>query len=563
MATATESHGHLREQCDVLMQLSDDDFFTVSRKHNDEQEQELQAISSLLEKIRSLGRPDRGISVGTVLSQPAMKDFGYRYTGFIGVEREGRPPLVVPYDLGDVLNRDDRYAQQGVSQLLRTPGRRAVVVHNTAGEREAQVVYLLPFAPLDVGRMNRLIAEVALGAEGLDVAVVINRWKDERGEKYRMLAASGRIGVSSYHASEQRIGNCFFMHEANSGKTLSTRYRLGAQDLSEVLRRFAQNDDVELAACVKRWSNKQGRVVNRLASSKGNTLVKEGEIPLGAIYGVDTARQRRFLFELPEEIWQPSDRSRILQAFFDRQPGAFGVALENFKWTDGTLRIRMVGTRGDHKIQHVEQAVEPGTLVYWESNEAGESFATIVADQWVRGGCPNCFGVGFGICRGCGGTGKSTCYNCGGNGKETCGRCAGSGNYEVVCNRCDGDGELTLDCRNCDGSGTYEGDCRVCGGSGRYSDSGNTCKKCGGAGTFSATCRKCTGSGTYTTGCGRCSGNGSWNEECKGCRGSGVWNCSTCSGRGRATCSDCGGERIGHCSCGGNNRGTLTPTVTG
>lgn len=562
MAAASESHGLLGAVFEDSMQLSDDDFFAVSQKPYDEQQQELQALSFLFERIRPLSHPDREIAVGTILSQPVKKEFGYRFTGFIGVERGGRPPVVVPYDLGDILNRDDRFAQQGVGQLLRATGRRAIVVYNAAGEREAQVVYLLPFAPLDASGMDRLIAEVALGAEGIDVAVVIKRWKDERGEKYRMLSAGGRVVIGYYHASEQRVGNCFFMHEANGAKTLSTRYRLGPQDFREVLRRFAQNDDVELAACVKSWSNKQGRVVNKLATSKGYTLVKEGETPQDAIYGVETAGQRRFSFELPEEIWQPTDRSRILQAFFDRQPEAFGVALETFKWNDGTLRVRMVGTQGEQKIQPLQQSVEPGTLVYWEKNEAGESFATIVADQRIEEGCPHCYGVGFSICHGCGGTGRATCHNCKGNCKETCGRCSGAGKHTIVCNNCGGSRTLELTCGGCNGSGIYTGTCKICEGRGHYADSGRACKKCGGAGNYRDTCRRCSGRRTFTATCRRCDGKGSWDEMCKACRGSGIWNCGTCSGSGRTTCSDCGGYRIAECFCGGTNRGTIAPVAS-
>src|SRR5262249_26903823 len=144
-------------------------------------------------------------------------------------------------------------------------GRRAIVAYNTGGNYEAQTLYILPFTSLSEDEMGQVMTQLALGSEGLDVAVVVDRWSDERGSKYRLLTTSGHTSVQFFRADQQRIGNCFLVHDLNS-KPLSTRYQLSEANVAQVVRNFIQRTAIDQATEANAVKNRH-YLVSRLGKS--------------------------------------------------------------------------------------------------------------------------------------------------------------------------------------------------------------------------------------------------------------------------------------------------------
>jgi len=566
------ANGHearLRE----VMQLSEDDLSSYAHKTN--QQAHFESLIEQLESALMLPKqPGRDLAFGTIISRPVRKDFQFRYTGFVVVERTNQAPLVVPYNMGDVLNRDDQRARQDVWQLLRRPGRRAIVVYDVNPPYEAQQLYILPFAPQTEEETETLVARLARDAEGLHVGVVVELSVD-RYEGYRIITTDGQSKLEHYRADQQSIGSCFLIHDLNS-QPLSTRFRVPAEDVSDIAERFKKNNQIDRAVHVKTYRNQ-----HILASRQGNLVFKYGDVSDQIVYFVEeTVKEtetRYFPFAIPGLAWTPEERSEILSEFFARRSSALGVLLEVYDYKGGQYARVIHQQSGAILRPRVDQNHSTGTLAFCEMGDDGNLYANIMPGYRIQGGCPHCFGTNYRICGACGGKGVVTCPNCEGSQqvvcvscygsvRESCGHCYGSGQREFTCRNCDGTGVWEGECRNCGGSGIYSGSCTICGGTGRYADSGRICKKCGGSGDFTARCRKCSGRGTISGTCKRCDGQGQWEEECRTCQGSGRWDCGTCHGRGqiqctceygRIECPACSGERIGGCGCGGLDQGYI------
>lgn len=508
------------DKTEPLMRISEDQFFAISQKSTEEQNKKLTDLIRTVDwRGRLSRRPGREIAVGTVLSRPVLKDFGYRYTGFLSVDRESQVPLIVPYDLADLLNRDDRQVRASTSQLLRQLGRHALVVYDTAGDHEAQVLYLLPFSPTPVEEMNVLLAKLAIGAEGLDVAVVVERWRDGNGDKYRLLTANGRALVRRYRAEDQEVGNCFFLHKLNGDKPLSTRFRLSAQDVEQVVHRFAEHTELDLAVCVS-FDQRNGRYF--LVTSGGEILFRQGNHPGKSLYAVEENQRGQFPFRLPGE-WSAEVRTRVLTRFLELQPEAFGVVLEMGEGDDRKPLARIVQAKSGITFrQPTDSKLVPGTLAILRERDNERLVATLLSNYRIERGCNNCFGSEFRICAICDGHGVTVCSAC-------------DGTRTIDCPDCE---EGKVDCGKCSGTGTYYLDCTKC--TNGYWRDGRTCPKCEGSGRFGVGCRSC-------------------NET-------GKWNCSTCHGHatvrcdcryGKETCYECAGNRVSRCSCNGQRQGTI------
>lgn len=508
------------EKTKPLMRVSEDHLFAVSQKTDEEQNKDLATLNRTIDSLgRLTWRSGREIAIGTVLSRPALKDFGYRYTGFLSVDRESRPPLIVPYDLADLLNREDRQVRQTPAQLLRQPGRRALVVYDIAGDHEAQVLYLLPFSPAPAAEMNNLIAKLANGAEGLDVAVVVERWRDGNGDKYRLLTANGRALVRRYRAEDQEVGNCFFLHKLNGDKPLSTRFRLSAQDVEQVVHRFAEHTELDLAVCVS-FDQRNGR--HFLVTSGGETFFRQGNYPGESLYAVEENQRGQFPFRLPGE-WSAQVRTRVLTRFLELQPEAFGVVLEMGEGDDRKPLARIVQAKSGITFrQPTDSKLPPGTLALLRQRDDERLVATILSHFRVERGCGDCFGTEFRICSVCEGRGVTACSACNGTRK--------------------------VDCPDCENG---KSECGHCGGKGRKE------------------CTKCT-DGYWRDGrmCPMCKGSGDF--SCRTCGGDGLWECSTCHGRatvwcdcrnGRENCYECDGNRVSNCSCNGQRPGIVVEIV--
>lgn len=504
------------QRTESLMRISEDQMFAVSQKSVEEQNKHLDALVRTINSMGSLPRrPGREIAIGTVLSRPALKDFGYRYTGFLCVDRESNLPLAIPYDLADLLNRDDRQVHETTLQLLHQPGRRALIVYDTAGVHEAQVLYVLPFSPAPAEELDGLLAKLAVAAEGLDVAVVTERWQDGNGDKYRLLTASGRALVKRYRAEDQQVGNCFFLHSLNGEKPLSTRFRLSPQDILPVVQRFTVNTEMDLAVRVF-FDQRNGRQL--LVSTGGETFFRQGDYSAKSLYAVQETQRGGFPFLLPGE-WSAPIRIKVLTRYLELQPEAFGVILEMEEGDDRKPLARIVQAKtGITFRQPTDSKLPRGTLAILRQRDDERLVATILNNFVIEQGCRNCFGTEFRICPVCDGRGVTTCSAC--------------------------DGTRKVDCPDCENGET---DCGHCEGSGRRE------------------CTKCT-DGYWRDGrmCPVCEGRGDF--PCRTCGGDGLWDCSTCHGRatvwcdcrnGRQTCYECDGHRLSRCSCNGQRQGVV------
>ena len=575
------------EQVEGLMRLSEEKLASYTQDTLEKQSARFRELKTQINALSPLPRrPGRELGMGTIITWPKRWEEGYRYTEFVSVERVAAHPLIMPYHLVDMLNRKDRLLYQ--NHWFRNAGRRVIVAYSTHNEaesnvkREVESLYLLPFAPLDREEMAQYMGQIAIESEGLDIAVIADI--DKRAGKYRLLTSSGHTSISHHRIDEQRKGKCLFYSELNNLKPLPTRHQIADSDVDQVVRRFARNTTLEKATIVKTWKHKDTQEIQQtLVTSGGNTIPTwTGELPRDVVYLIEENKNGRFVFHLPGELWQPEDRSNILQSFFEKQPDTLGVVLETFVWQDGkgraTPRAKVVhAASGEYTIASAPKAVQPGTIVYSASDNEGKRYFYFQSDQHIVGGCPNCYGTSYRVCAECLGKGAIECPrcrasrfiecpNCDGSGKEECGHCNGDGQRRVPCHNCESTGTWEGECRNCSGSGTYTGQCKVCKGTGSYADSGRTCLKCGGEGSFSATCQKCSGTGQISFPCKRCEGEGYITVQCGTCEGTGLWQCNTCHGRrrvpcdcenGRVLCAVCDGKRISQCSCRGMNKGKI------
>jgi len=560
-------------QIQGIMRISNDGLLAYSQEKN--QQRRYQELVNQLNFLNGLPRQSgREFALGTIISRPVRKDFGYRYTGFVAIGRDGQIPLVVPYNMGDILNRNDQHAKQDVWQLLRQPGHRAIVVHDINPPYEVQQLYILPLAPQTDRKTEALIAKLAKKAEGLEIGIVAELSVDKY-KGYRVITASGKSSIAHYRAKHQKIGDCFLIHELNS-QFLSTRYRASVADVSDIVELFKRNTHMDNAVHAKTYYHK-----HILVSRRGNLVYKYGDVLDQVAYFVEEVVKETetlyFPFTIPGLVWAPEERSEILSEFFARRSNALGVFLKVYDYKGSQYALVIHQQSGTALRPRADQNYPPGTLAFCEMGDDGNLYANIMPGYRIQGGCPRCFGTYYRICETCGGNSlvtcpdcegsrQAVCVSCYGSGRENCGHCYGSGQREFTCRNCDGTGVWEGECRNCGGSGVYSGSCTVCGGAGRYADSGRICKKCGGSGDFTARCRKCSGRGTISGTCKRCDGQGQWDEKCKTCQGSGRWNCGTCHGKGRiqcmcgngyVKCTNCQGKRVSRCECGGTERGHI------
>jgi hypothetical protein len=515
----------LSDGVQLLMQRSEDELFALSNKSEAEQQDALITLAAQIDASPRLPGPqDLQLAMGVVISRPVQKDFGFRYTGFIAVDCSDDRTLVVPYDLADVLNRDDRHAQQTVWYLLGESGRRVVVAHHTSGDCEAQALYALPFAPLMRADMDRLITRLTAGAHGLEVAVLVERLSDDKSAPYRLLTAGGRTLVQRYRAEHQQRGNCFFLHELNGDKPVSTRYRLPESEMPGLLRRFVDNTRLDLAVHVH-CDERSGS--HTLISRNGDIYIRQGDCPPTALYVVEHAPRGPSPFPLPADRWPAADRLHVLAQFFARRPDAYGAVVGNLQAGDGKPRARVVQAQlGRTVLVPTANEVPPGTLVLCESQEEGVLTAKIMDGYRLVDGCPDCFDTGFRVCGVCAGTGRVICPDCSGSRSLTCPDCGGSG--KTKCGHCEG-GRRRLKCTKCESG---------------YWRSGKQCPKCGGLGYFDVPCNTCNGSGLW--GCHRCYASG--RVRCK---------CDFTGMPGQVHCSTCAGKRVVACACGSMRRGTI------
>ncbi len=546
-----------KEDIRELLLISDDDLFELAQNGNAQAN-----LAQLSEKVSSLAslpqKNGRQIALGTILSTPLRQDRGFRYTGFVVIDRPQHTPLVIPYDTGDVLNRNDQRARQDILQLLRPPGRKAMIVYQELPLCEAHQLYVFPFPPIENDQLEMLVAQIGQGASGLEVGMVAELEVNKHGD-YRVITSEGETRVMGFKRDSQKIGNIFLRHPLNS-QMISTRLRFNSLQIAEFASLFKKCSELDRAVYIRTHKNR-----HYFASASGEIVSKPGKVFPKNGYFVETVitrdgKQFKTPFEIPNLEWESTERSNILAKFFQKYSEAIGVVLESYEY-DGKLYARAVQAQTGYVTRpQVDEMIAPGTIVYYETGTEGRLFSNPIPYYRLISPCLCCFGTGYSLCESCDATGEVICSDCDGEGFVTCPECNGDG--RSTCGHCDGKGEREVDCRDCGGSG----DCSGCQGSGLYI--AGDCNRCNGYGTINGyTCTKCGGDGKYklshrwcdgTGKCNKCGGTGIKTIPCRTCDQTGLWGCGVCHEHGTVTCGcrngkmecpECTGARISRCSC--------------
>ena len=557
------TQGH--EDIQKLMTLSDDDLFDQGQQQ-DYSGTFAQLAKNLAEVNLPKRKPGYGMGIGTLLSTPLRSDRGFRYTGFIVVDRPNGLPLVIPYDMGDILNRNDQRARQDVWQLLRKPGRSVLVVYQEKPPFDAQLLYILPFPASPDQQMNDLLVKLARGCEGIEVGLVLELQVNKRGD-YRIITSNGNTRVMSFHRDYQQVGDLFLGHAGNS-QLLSTRFKFNQEQAAILVFEFIRKSKLEKAVYLRSSAKR-----HYYAGSSGSMVSKSGDISTDSPHFVEhyTTKEGKeilALFNVAGAPYNPAERCAILDQFFKQRPDTLGVVLQVYEH-ESKYYARVVRAKSKEIARpYTEPETRSGTLAYCENGEDNRLYTSILSGYYLSGGCPNCFGTESRLCTTCNATGKVTCPDCGGSRYVVCPTCHGS--EKTDCGHCAGKGEKTVECNFCDTPGV----CKGCGGTGKRAI--GTCNRCNGTGSYGySTCSKCGGDGKYkvldnwcqgTGKCNKCAGTGYRKIPCKTCNQTGKWGCGTCHERGQVPCNcdfgsimcpKCFGERISQCTCGGKSQSKI------
>lgn len=518
----------------------------------------ISALESAIAQVQRTVRPDRRLALGTVITRPLRNPIiGLRYTGFLVVEESLQTLRAVPYQMADLINRDDGAARITASDLLREPGRRVLVAFDAGDHCRAQAVYALPFAALQ--DTDNLMARLAFACEGLSVGIVVHKWVSRSGPMCRLVTAIGRTEVGYDHAGRMAVGACSLLH-ASSTRPFFTRLSLSKGDTEKVLACFIRNTDLERATLLRSWENGY-QLGSQTGAVKGPFRDEPPQDPVVLIENkVIKEVDHTFPVKLPPNRWAPEDRSAVLQEFFTNSPGYYAVVIDVLEPPSGAPNALILHPQsGLRELRRANSEIGPGTPVFWEVGKEDKVYTTFLTDQSVQAQCSTCFDTGYRVCATCDGKGRVTCSKCGGSGKSQCDHCGGTGERRSDCRGCGGTG----DCGKCGGSATVTLDCTICQGTGRYADSGNPCKRCGGQGTFSGTCRVCTRGPQPRGKCPNCKGSGVYIQVCRSCNATGRWNCGRCRTTGIGPCDTCDGRLISPCGCGGHDGIRLRPVTRG
>ncbi len=430
----------------------------------------LEALKFAVERVKTHVRSDRRLGWGTVITRPVRKAIiGMPYTGFLVVEETAGTLRAVPYQMADLINRDDDAARVTASDLLREPGRTVLVAYDADDHSRARAVYALPFAATrDTGK---LMARLALSGEGVSVGVVAYKRESRGGQRYRLVTAKGLTDVGFDNAGRIEVGACALLH-ATSARPFFTRFSLYNEDRGAVLQAFFTSSPDHYAVVIGMFEL-SGGAANALILNP-HSGVKEllrvtSEIRLGT-----------------PAFWEVGKEGKVYATLF----------------TDQSVQARC-GT-----------CFDTGYRVCATCSGTG------------RAKCSKCGGSGKSQCGTCEGTGERTsdCRAC--HGKGDCGNCGGTATFVLSCKSCDGTGRYAdsgRPCKRCGGQGTFLGTCRVCTNGPQPH---GKCPHCQGSGLYRQVCRNCGGTGRRD--CNRCRASGI--GPCDTCNGTLVSRCG-CGGR--------------------------------
>lgn len=557
------------EQSDLinLLHLTDDWFAKGADRQNSES-----ILGELVQKLQVLRgmepRSERKLALGKVISCPIRSEERYRYSGFVAVEREASAPLIVPFDLGDVLNRNDPRATIDIQMLLRRPGRYVVVVYSTTAPYEAQQLYILPSHPLDNDALGTLMGQLAQSAEGLTVGVTVEVIPDKG---YRVITAAGDYHWETFRREYKQLGGTVLYHDSNAS-SINSQLIAPPWSVDDVTRRFHMNTTMPRAVWVKSFKPKESNELKHtFVCDDGREFFLNGDLnPRTMYYVVTITPLEKPPFDvpisLPGYIWNPNQHAQVFAKFLQHHPECEGVVLRNYKHDERLFATVIVPKTGIVLGTSIQKPVANGTVAYCETGSNEKIYASVVPQFRVEGGCRDCFGTSYRLCVTCGGDAFVICPKCKGSRGVTCPDC--NGTLKSVCKHCGGNGRIRLKCTICDGRGHCKGcsgtklypvgPCNGCNGTGNY----GTCYKCGGDGKFKKPCNRCNATGR----CNKCGGDGFFEGECRTCSGTGLWDCGSCyrtgtiectCRQGTVACPSCERKRVTRCPCGGRLKGII------
>jgi len=436
------------ESLGALSSFSDDHAWSLAAKGNvAECNATMSGLEFALQQVQETTRADRKLAVGTVITRPLLKPLtGIRYTGFVVVAEGPGKWRAVPYQMADVINRDDGAARVTASDLLRNAGRRALVAYDRGEGNEAQAMYAVPFAPPQ--DMSRLLPEIALQCDGLSVGVIVHKWESRAGEMYRLITASGKTEVGVDRSGRRKVGEVSLTHASSSGPFFS-RLQIAKPDIEKVLARFIRSTSLERSVLLRSWKDGYS-----LGSQSGRVVVLRNDVPEEPVVLLDDHVTKEgttltFPVILPYSVWTPEDRSAVLSHFFANNSGCYAVVIAVLPASkDGNRVVVVHSESGSTQVRWVGVDVRPGTPAHWELGNDDRIHTTLLQDQLVCADCSTCLDTGYRLCESCKGENRIECPECGGNGKEPCGHCNGTGSQYSNCPRCNGTGN----CNNCHGS---------------------------------------------------------------------------------------------------------------
>ena len=234
-----QARDFLSDHGDVLRQSADE---LTEQSRNQNLTQVINRLKGTLDSLNQFPtRSNFRLSLGTILSRPIQKeDLLYRYTGFVMVNDEGIPPLIVSYDMGNVINRNESRGREDVFQQLRQPGSYALILYQTEAPFEIEELYVLPFSRKRYEQISIDLSEIVTTCRGLDIGV-LNKTKLGRDkDRYQIITRNGQAESSNWRSNQKSIGDISFFHAENS-QSLSSRFSVSPEIIPQLEELFSQN----------------------------------------------------------------------------------------------------------------------------------------------------------------------------------------------------------------------------------------------------------------------------------------------------------------------------------
>ena len=265
-----------------IAQRTDEELWDLNSESKDTQNSMLEMFREHLTARSEVLRESWNLELGMVLRRPALNEWGFRWTGFVGLESK---PIGLPFTTSNVINLDDETATNNLSRFLGSEGRRVLVAWKTSQSPSAAYIYALPFGLMEKPAIEKRVATQSWSGKGVEVGVVIE-WLKNR-ERYKVITSNGFSTASRYAVSKQKIGSCFFYHPDNSGRLLSSFFRLSKVQQAKFFEELLKRCPERFGAVVRTFKNKGDNMVHIVHANSGqeqtrpvNAVLERGALVL-------------------------------------------------------------------------------------------------------------------------------------------------------------------------------------------------------------------------------------------------------------------------------------------